>query len=536
MINTFLIPIKVKYFSLLLLFNLISGLAYYNTSNSSFFVLFSILAIAFAVAYLESVLLLPFNKVCRKFLLTIVVLVYNLLIISDYYCRYKFGKVLGQDIIDILAETNPTEISNFISTYLTFNILVSIIIIVIIFNWVVVLTASLIRKTKYTFISFILSILGFGIWGYMLYSFLLYRNGNSIPQYHVLTRVGYAVYITQQRSKKIKHLCVVAKDLKCEQMGRKHSFIVVIGESHSVYHSSLFGYRINNQPYLKKYKDSGELVLFEDVVSSHDHTHSALQSLFSMDYQTTDFENQPLFPMCFKACGYHTELWSNQYGLGGINFLSDRDLSNAMFDKRNDRMYKYDEELINEIEVNDSASLYVIHLWGQHYDYDQRYPKEFDIIKPEQYANFGEKHAKVLAAYDNATIYNDYVMNKIVEKFKDSDACLIYLSDHGEEIYDIDDYMGHGNAHTRNPQYQVRIPLFVFPFKKFKENEPELIERIKKYSINPMAQDDFCHFLLDIAGIRNKWYDETRSAVNPKYKKRDRIVLNSVNYDKEKIK
>lgn len=96
--------------------------------------------------------------------------------------------------------------------------------------------------------------------------------------------------------------------------------------------------------------------------------------------------------------------------------------------------------------------------------------------------------------------------------------------------------MGHGNAHTRNPKYQTRIPLFVFPFKKFKESEPELIERIRKYSINPVAQDDFCHLLLDIAGIRNKWYDETRSAINPNYKKRERIILNSINYDKEKIK
>lgn len=252
MLKFFLTPIKEKYFSLLLVFNLISGFAYYSISNNSFFPIFSILTIAFTVAYLESILLLPLNKVCKKILLTIIILIYNLLTITDYYCRYKFGKVLGQDIIDILTETNPTEISNFISTYFTFKIIVSIIIIVAIFNFCVILTAYLIRKTQYTFISFILCIFGFSIWGYMLYSFLLYRNGNSIPQYHVFTRVGYAVYIAQQRSKKIKHLCVVAKDLKCEQIGQKHSFIVVIGESHSIYHSSLFGYPINNQPYLKK--------------------------------------------------------------------------------------------------------------------------------------------------------------------------------------------------------------------------------------------------------------------------------------------
>lgn len=65
--NNFSAPIKEKYFSLLLMFNLISGGAYCSIFNDSFFVIFSILTIAFAVAYLESVFLLPFIKYVGEF-------------------------------------------------------------------------------------------------------------------------------------------------------------------------------------------------------------------------------------------------------------------------------------------------------------------------------------------------------------------------------------------------------------------------------------------------------------------------------------
>ena len=38
--------------------------------------------------------------------------------------------------------------------------------------------------------------------------------------------------------------------------------------------------------------------------------------------------------------------------------------------------------------------------------------------------------------YDNATLYNDSVVYQIIKRFENSDAGVIYMSDHWEEVYD----------------------------------------------------------------------------------------------------
>lgn len=43
----------------------------------------------------------------------------SLLIVVDYFTYYHFGVVLTQDVVDIIYETNPSETSEFFTTYLT---------------------------------------------------------------------------------------------------------------------------------------------------------------------------------------------------------------------------------------------------------------------------------------------------------------------------------------------------------------------------------------------------------------------------------
>ena len=43
---------------------------------------------------------------------------------------------------------------------------------------------------------------------------------------------------------------------------------------------------------------------------------------------------------------------------------------------------------------------------------------------------------EIVKDYDNATYYNDYVINQIISLFEQEEAIVIYLSDHGEECFD----------------------------------------------------------------------------------------------------
>ena len=486
---------------------------------------------AFAFAYLEACVVNLFSQKARRWVTGIIVVVYNVLIVADYYCLIMFGQPIRQYAVDVLLLTNINEVRNFAATYFTHLLLISFFAAIVAIDILVCFAAKALRKIRYVNICLLLSFSGLFILVFSGFNLITFNKCKSIPQYHVLTRIPYSIYNTRQRVNEVKQLIYIANTLKCTQIGEKHTFVVVIGESHSIYHSQLYGYRLPNQPRLQALKDKGDLIVFNDVVSTHDNTGLSLPSLFSMDSLTTNFGYEPLFPMCFKAAGYKTMLLENDFLEGGLYFLEDIKLLDAMYDSRSQRLRPYDEDLLKDLKILDEPALYVIHLMGQHYDYPVRYPQSFAKFNAGLYK--GKKDAEDIAAYDNAVYYNDYVMSKIIDLFKDRDACLIYISDHGEDVYDTDGFHGHGGAAIHDPKYELRIPMYIIPSRKFRENQPELVERMRKSVDVPIAQDDFCHLLLDVAGIRNKWFNETRSALSPKYIRKHRIVLGSVDIDEQ---
>ena len=139
-----------------------------------------------------------------------------------------------------------------------------------------------------------------------------------------------------------------------------------------------------------------------------------------------------------------------------------------------------------------------------------------------------------MANYDNATLYNDFVVNSIIEKFKNDYCCVFYFSDHGEEVYELRNYMGHGNAYdSPNPSYQIRVPLMVWTSPSFARANPVICNKLNNALHYPICMDDIGHTLLDIAGITCKDFAPTRSFVNDRFNiHRHRIVMNSIDYDK----
>lgn len=142
-----------------------------------------------------------------------------------------------------------------------------------------------------------------------------------------------------------------------------------------------------------------------------------------------------------------------------------------------------------------------------------------------------------MANYDNATLYNDHVVNAILEMFKDDYCYAFYFSDHGEEVYELRNFMGHGSAeHSPNPNYQLRVPLMVWLSPSFKAANPNLTTKLSKAKHYPICTDDIGHTIIDMSGITCKDFVPTRSFINDRFnQKRHRMVMNSVDYDAELI-
>lgn len=491
------------------------------------------------IAYIEAVIFKVVEKIklFRVSYVCIVGFIHNLFIIFDYFCLVNFQTTINQDKIDIIAETDSAEIVSFLITYVSIYTVLLILLCLFAFNYLLFRISTLLYYRKQCLNALLgLALLGAVIYGITTFNYVVYHNGRNVPQYTAPTRVAYSVYLMKQREAEIENLSVLCKRVKAEATKEKTNIIVLIGESYSLYHSSLYGYKLETTPNMTVRYKNGELLFLRNAITISDFTHGAMESVFSLDSLRTQFTSKPLFPSCFKNAGYFTSMYDNQYFVKPqMNFLSNASVSEAMFNKRNTKRYKYDGDMIKDIQVENKPTLYVIHLQGQHYTYNARYPKSFEYFTPSQYDSkrFTDEQRLHLSKYDNVTRYNDYVVNELIKKFENTNTILIYFSDHGEELYEQSDYNGHGNSpFVKDLSYQIRVPFIVWMSKSYKAANMELFETVKKCENYPIITDDISHLLLDISGVRTKDFNPTRSFVNDKYNiNKPRIVLNSINFD-----
>lgn len=131
----------------------------------------------------------------------------------------------------------------------------------------------------------------------------------------------------------------------------------------------------------------------------------------------------------------------------------------------------------------------------------------------------------MVADYDNSTLYNDSVINAIISSFEDDNAVIFYFSDHGEEVYDARDYMGHGGT-SPCLHYQVEIPFMIWMSEKYKSAHPTIVENLRTNREKPYTTDDVAHTILDMAGISCPQFVPQRSIANDNFTPRKHRTVN----------
>ena len=504
----------------------------------------------FLTAAVSAIVILPLNCLSRRTYIRhiyvgIMLLLFVSAIATDWFLLLNFSKIFNQDIVDILAETNKNESYEFIATYFSFSKILLYIAALSILTIACCFLSSLLARYKWiNRIGYTMAAIGACLWGICAYNFILYRNGLSIPQCTTVTRGLYSVYILHLETKQIETVEKECRNFieKNNTLSENSNLIIclVVGESHSAFHTDVYGYDKCTFPMLGKIsrdENYGKIFWFTDAVSNSDHTHAAVKSIFSIG-ETSGTESLLLFPACFKALGYKTMLFDNQYFVNsGVSFLSNKNLSDLLYDFRNDKAMT-DEELAAAPAIStDCNQLIVLHLMGSHYTYESRYPHErFSVFSPDDYSpSMKDEYRSISAHYDNSLLYTDFVLSSLIDRLKDENAAVIYISDHGEEIYEQGDYMGHGNAaSTPVLDYQIRIPMFIWTSAGYASRFPEMSSRITAGTNKPCMSNDIGHVLLDLAHEKADFYDCTRSVVNDSYEIPKRIVLHSIDFDSAK--
>ena len=102
------------------------------------------------------------------------------------------------------------------------------------------------------------------------------------------------------------------------------------------------------------------------------------------------------------------------------------------------------------------------------------------------------------------------MLDEIIKIFKDEDSLVLYFSDHGEEVCDVDDFSGH--VGTRISRFMLEVPFVLYLSNTFKQEHEDFYKRIKNTDKSvPYMLDDLTHTLADIAGGKILGYEEKRS-------------------------
>ncbi|MBL4753435.1 MAG: phosphoethanolamine transferase [Flavobacteriales bacterium] len=294
----------------------------------------------------------------------------------------------------------------------------------------------------------------------------------------------------------------------------KETYIIVLGESTSKFHMQLYGYERNTNPKLSALKN--ELTVFKQVKSSHVHTIEAIKDMLVLKDSSDDFTKYSLID-CFNEAGFSTYWLSNQIYIG-----ENETIVSAIAKRAHKRIFinplggnKFDEEILPELsdilKDNENKKVVFIHLMGTHLSYQNRYPNEFDVFKTEEKSLFGDHADSYINHYDNAILYNDYVISEVIDKAKsESGLCaVVYSSDHGDEVYDFRDF--HGHSQELLSKYMQSVPFLIWSNKSFKRKRGEVLTNATNNSEMPFTLNNLPHSIQELFGVKSEYYNASRS-------------------------
>lgn len=321
---------------------------------------------------------------------------------------------------------------------------------------------------------------------------------------------------------------------------KKETYVLVIGESTTKSHLQLYNYSRATNPELSKIKN--QLVVFENVISPHTHTIPCLEKMLTLgNYENPEKKYDGTLVDIMKQAGFKTYWLSNQIPVGIYETLitsiaksSDKVMFTNLGAEREQqsldgKVLPIFKKIVSDKSVN--KKFIIVHLLGTHVQYENRYPKSFKVFNDAQINNLiysSDEIVKTVNHYDNAVLYNDFIVAQLIEILSESseteDASMIYLSDHGEDVYETVDMTGHSESISSKPMYQV--PLI------FWSNNGAQVNSYQQYKSRKYMSDDLIYSFLDISNVTFTGFDEKRSVFNPNFNEsRKRLIKEGRDFD-----
>ena len=467
---------------------------------------------------------------------------------------YLFGTgVIAVDMFLNLVTTNPGEAMELLD-----NLAPAVVGVFVVYLPLLILGGVNIRRDSRLSVSFqqrvrhwAMQIGAIGLFC-LLASYLVvddYRMRNQLYPVNVC----YNLYLAFERNAASENYREASQDFKFDARS-EHSatapevYVMVVGETARAHNFSLYGYPRNTNPLLSK---TPGIKAFPNVTTQSNTTHKSVPMLLSAA-SAEDFErlfHEKGILAAFKEAGFHTVFISNQLpNHSFIDFLGEQ-ADEHYFLKKEDASQgnHYDEDLLQKLDeilpLADASSsahyhyryrklFVVLHSYGSHFNYQERYPRSFAYFKPDSKSEAKpENRRDLLNAYDNTIRYTDYILHGIVERlqkwegvqtktdgvYDQPTSAMLYTSDHGENIFD-DERCLFLHAAPKASDYELHVPFIIWTSAGFSKQYPDILKALgENRSKQVQSSLSAFHTMLGIGGILTRYRLDEYSVASGKY-------------------
>ena len=477
---------------------------------------------------------------------------------------YLFGTgVIAVDMFLNLVTTNPGEVMELLD-----NLVPAVIGVFVIYLPLLILAVIHIRKKRQLSVSFqhhvrkwLMEVGAIGLFCLLACYVVMddYRMRNQLYPVNVC----YNLYLAFERNAASENYREASRDFKFDARSEHDAeapevYVMVVGETARAHNFSLYGYPRDTNPLLSK---TPGIIAFPDATTQSNTTHKSVPMLLSAA-SAEDFErlfHEKGILAAFKEAGFHTVFISNQQpNHSFIDFLGEQADEHYFLKTREaSKGNHYDADLLKKLdeilpEADASSSSHyryhklfvVLHTYGSHFNYQERYPRSFAYFKPDSRSEAKpENRQDLLNAYDNTIRYTDYILHGIVERLQkweklqakalvktqaktqaktDGATCqptsaMLYTSDHGENIFD-DDRRLFLHAAPKASDYELHVPFIIWTSESFGKQYPGAWKALGENRTKQVQTSlSAFHTMLGIGGIRTPYRLDEYSVASGKY-------------------
>ena len=130
------------------------------------------------------------------------------------------------------------------------------------------------------------------------------------------------------------------------------------------------------------------------------------------------------------------------------------------------------------------------------------------------------KNAATVAEYDNSIHYTDHLLADIIHDVAQSEvpSLLIYLSDHGEDVYDDGNFNGRGEKF-------VMVPFIIYANSSYRRLNGDMMDKLNEALDYPISTANVIYPLMTLSGTSYpQSYNPAKDFLSPEFARQKRYM------------